>query len=60
MRVLYLTRTEGEALIDLLEETNPEGEDWRRTMADELRQKFGCCTWEEEKRLLKKDPPEQK
>jgi hypothetical protein len=56
MRTLELSRTEAEFLIDLLEETNPEGEDWRRTMADELRRKFGCCTWEETKRRIKEGP----
>lgn len=55
-RHLTLTRTEGEALIDLLEESadrdNAGPEDWRYTLAADVRELFGCRTREEESRYV--------
>jgi len=47
MRHLTLTRDEAEALVDLLEDCNPETQGtWRFNIADELRELFGMCSRE--------------
>lgn len=55
-RKLELTRTEGEALIDLLEASadrdSADPRDWRYGIASDLRELFGCRTREDEKAYI--------
>lgn len=56
-RQLTLVRTEAEWLVDLLEDCDPAKiGTWRHLMAAEVRELFGMCSLEEERRRVATEP----